>query len=289
MGREDSAYRARTATAARPADEDTARRSRARKGAAAVAGAVLVLSIALMVANGPAEGEAGTRTDNTTVEVDEDGAVTKKTTSSEVTTPGLDTSLLGRTLDTGASPLLIQLLVAGLAAFAAGAVVQRVWLGEYGITVGPFSLPVLPPVSEESAKTAVELITESPEFAEFRSLEPGSRGPAPIPQFIDITDERLAIVSIRLELEQRLRRLARAAHLDGEIGANRLPDRLIGAGVLEPGIGTGLRKLLDIGDRVVNGADIEASAVQKIRDDAIDVLYMLSELTRRVRGQGGQP
>lgn len=255
--------------------------------AAIVAAAVLVLSIALMLLDDPDRGETGTRTEKITSETDKDGAVTKTTKSSEVTTPGPDTSLFGRTMDTGASPLLIQLLVAGLAAFAAGAVVQRVWLGEYGITVGPVSLPALPPVSQEAATTAVDLITESPEFAEI--LAPGIRYPAPIPQFYAIKDERLALISIRAELEQRLRSLALAVHLDGEIEVNRLPDRLIGAGVLQTEAGAGLRSLLDIGDRIVDGADVEPSAAQRIRNAATDVLYVISELTRRVKAQGGQP
>lgn len=187
--------------------------------------------------------------------------------------------MVGRAFGGGAAPVLFQLLLAGLAAFAAGALVQRVWLGEYGITVGPVSLPSLTPVSEEAASAAVDLITESPEFAQI--LHPGPRGPQPFPQFQTIDDDHLSLLSIRIELEERLRELAATAGLDRDIALSKLPTRLAHEGVFDEQAARGLRSLIDIGDRIAAGAKVDTEAATKLRDRAYDVLYAIGELRRR--------
>jgi hypothetical protein len=273
-----------TATDAVPVKESTEQVARRRRASRAAAITAVVILAAVLVATFAFRGQevpVESRTTTTVTEITTGGtdAGKKVTESTEVTLPGRDDSLLGRALGTGATPLLIQLLVAGLAAFVAGAIVQRIWLGEYGFTVGPVSLPALAPVSDESATQAVDLIKESPDLSDITG--PGPRRPAPFPQFFSIADRRLALISIRIELEERLRELAAAVGLDEDIDIYRLPGRLVRKQVFDTKAAQGLEQLLQLGDRVVAGAEVEEKADQKVRDTALSVLYALSELKRR--------
>jgi hypothetical protein len=247
-----------------------------------VALVILLLALTLMVVNRIDDRGAESRVERRATETTVDGVneSTRTSVSVEVSTPGADTSLVGRALGTGAAPALLQILVAGLAAFVGGAITQRIWLGEYGFTVGPVSLPALAPVSERAATEAVELITESPEFAEI--LAPGPRRPVPFPQYYSIADRRLELVSIRLELEERLRALAQAAGIDSDIDLELLPGRLARRGVFDADAARGLVQLLELGDRVVAGAEIDDGAGKKVRATASYVLYALVELERRI-------
>ena len=182
-------------------------------------------------------------------------------------------------MGTGAAALILQLLLAGVAAFGAGALVQRILLGEYGITLGPVSLPALPPISGDAAAKAVDLIKSSPEFTEL--LPPGPRGPQPHPQYTEIEDERLALISIRTELEARLRALAQALDMDRDIAIERLPSRLVNRGVIDQAAARGLDQLLSIGDSIAAGAEIEPEAATNLQEQAGDVLYAIGELRRR--------
>jgi hypothetical protein len=192
----------------------------------------------------------------------------------------------GRAFANGAAPVMFQVLLGALAAFAAGAFIQRILLGEYGITVGPISVPELTPVEEPAAAKAVDLITESPEIsAILDTYISGFRGPQPSPQFTYVEDSRLALLSIRTELEQRLRELALAVGIDRDIALSRLPTRLMFAGTIDEKVASGLRQLIEIGDRIAAGAQVEPDAEAKLRDQASYVLYALGELRRRVSQQ----
>lgn len=269
------------ATPASPAEASL--RRRASVLAAVVAGVVFLGALLLLAIYGTGADLNGPVTKTTsstkTVPTAAGKPIVTMTHAHESTDPAPDRSLLGRAFGTGAAPIVLQILLAGVAAFASGALVQRVMLGEYGITLGPVSLPALPPVSVEAAEKAVDLIRESPEFAEI--LGPGPRGPQPFPQFMQIEDDRLALISIRIEVEERLRALASAVGIDRDVSLTRLPARLVTANILDNQAAMGLRQLFEIGDRVAAGAEIDAAASQKLRDQAFDVLYALGELTRR--------
>lgn len=264
---------------------ERSRRAQASRVAAIVAVVVFALGLVLLVANGVgADDPAEARKSTTATEEIRGGGKpdsTKKTVTTEVSTPASDESLVGRAFGGGAVPILFQLLVTGVAAFAAGALVQRVMLGEYGITVGPVSLPTLPVIEEDTAAEAVEQIRESPEIAAL--LRPGPRGPQPFPQFQSVEDDRLALLSIRIELEEKLRALAQEVGVDRDVSLRRLPNRLAQTGVIEYTAAEGLRKLVDIGDRIAAGAAVEPNAAEKIRNQAFSILYALGELRRRAR------
>jgi hypothetical protein len=240
---------------------------------AAVAFVLALLVIGAALIDGDGWGSAGTSTVTKKVKVPGDPTKTIETSS-----PSED-SALDALIGSDATRVFLQLALAGIVAFAAGAVVQRVWLGEYGITLGPVSLPSLAPVSAAAAEEAVDLIKESPELGDL--MKPGRRRPQPFPQFWNIEDERLALISIRIELEDRLRQLAQSVGIDRDVALRRLPERLVREGVFDEQAADGIRRLLKIGDRIVAGAKVEADAGEKLKSQARNVLYALGELRRR--------
>ena len=261
----------------------------ASKMAAVVAGLFFLGLVVLLLVRGfgGAPSSAVTKTDTNVITKNGQGTSTTTTTTKQTTTPGADTSLIGRAFSSDAAPVIFQVLLVGVVAFAAGALVQRIWLGEYGITIGPVTVPALAPVSEISAASAIDLITESPDFPEPLPAG-GRRGQQPHPQFESIENDRLAVLSIRIEVEERLKGLASEVGLDRDIPLAKLPHRLSEAGVFSAQVAEGLDKLIDIGDRVSNGAELDPSAARKLRDSAISVLYGLGEL-RRIRKEATQP
>jgi preprotein translocase subunit SecG len=263
--------------------DEVARRGAASRAARVVAALVFVFAALMLLLGNPApERELGItyKVERTAVG---DRAPAKTTTTTEARSEGSDGSLLSRAFDGGSASVLFRLLLAAAIAFLAGAVVQRVWLGEYGVTLGPVSLPALPAVSVATAEEAVDLITESPQISAL--LGPGPRGPQPHPQFMQVEDDRLAMISIRIEIEERLRELAIAAGLDRDIPLSRLPARLADEGVFDRTAAEGLERYIEVGDRIAAGADITAEAATKLRDRAFGLLYALAELRRRIVSQ----
>jgi hypothetical protein len=262
------------------------RRRNASRAAAGIALTVFIIAAAFTIGRGitapdPTGGLINKDTTETTQSGDQ--ITTKTTTSVEETSPGTDQSLVGRAFAGSAAPILFQFLLTGLAAFASGALVQRIWLGEYGISVGPVTIPALPEISGETAAKAVDLITESPEFASI--LGPGPRRPQPHPQFQSIADERLSLLGVRIELEHRLRELGSAVGLDRDILISKLPSRLSQEGLFDESAARGLAQLVDIGDRIAEGATLDAQAETQLRERAFSVLYALSELRQRALEQ----
>ncbi|WP_143544746.1 hypothetical protein [Salinibacterium xinjiangense] len=190
-----------------------------------------------------------------------------------------DQSLLTRMFSSGASPLLFQVLLAGAGAFVFGAFVQRIWLGEYGLTIGPVSLPALPAITEKTASEVADSIKESPRLEDLPG--PGRRGPQPAPQFQAIADNRLALISIRIELEEKLRNLAVAVGVDKEVELEKIPARLVRLDIIDDAGANGILKFLDAGDRIVAGAKVEPAAAVTLRSQAFLLLNGLDVLRSR--------
>jgi hypothetical protein len=188
-------------------DTGPAQRARASSAARVVAAIVFVLTAVLLLAAdaGPDQGvEISRKVETTRTSA---SAPTQITTTTEARSSAPDRSLLARAFEGGSASVIFRILIAVGVAFLAGAVVQRVMLGEYGFTIGPLSLPTLTPVSVEQAKEVIDLITKSPQLSSL--LSPGGlRRSHPFPQYQQIEDDRLALISIRIELEERLRALA---------------------------------------------------------------------------------
>lgn len=258
-------------------------RARATNLARIAAVALLVLSLSFLLLNPPSPSDNGPQvtTTSTTVTTSQPSApvTTTETKTTETKPAEVDNSPIGRVMSGSAAPLLFQVLLAILGAFLVGAIVQRVWLGEFGFTIGPVSIPALPPITAKAATEVVDLISDSPTFSEI--LTPGPRQGHPFPQFMSIEDDRLALLSLRTELEHRLRELAVVVGLDQDINLGRLPERLARAYVFDLSAAQGLRKYIEIGDRIAGGAKVTPEAASKLRDEAFDVLYALAELRRR--------
>ena len=264
------------------------RRAKASKVARWVAVLVFLLGVVLLLGIGIDTKEGGGvahKVERKTVSVGGRRASEETTKSTEVKSGEPDRSLIGRAFDNGPVGILFRLVLAALVAFGLAALVQRVLLGEYGISIGPLSLPALTPISSGIADEVVDLIDESPEFTSI--LRPGRRGPQPDPQYMKIEDDRLALLSIRIELEERLRDLASAANLDEDSPLASLPGKLADAGVFDYSAAKGLEKFIDIGDRVAAGAEVESEAASKLRDRAFGLLYALAELRKRLKQQKG--
>jgi hypothetical protein len=152
------------------------------------------------------------------------------------------------------------------------------WWARLGATdVG--SLRLLPRVSEASAVHASDLIMDAPDFAQLLSAG-GRRRPQPFPQFMSIENDRLSVLSIRIEVEEKIRALALTVGLDKDISLPKLPRRLSQAGIFSEQAAQGLEKLIDIGDRVASGAELEPGAARNLRENAISIIYGLDELRR---------
>jgi hypothetical protein len=258
-----------------------AERKRASKVARLVAAVVFVLAafLLLALAAGPDSGVDTTHKVEK-VQPGPGAAPSQITTTTETKSPAPDRSLLARAFEGGSASVLFRLLLAAAAAFLAAAAVQRVLLGEYAVTIGPFSTQPLPPVTIEQAKEAVDLVSESPQLSSL--LAPGGpRRIHPWPQYRDIEDERMSLISIRLELEERLKALAGAAGIDREVPVARLPSRLAQDGIIDDQAREGIEKLIAVGDRIAAGAAVDEAAAAELSEQAGDLLYALAELRQR--------
>jgi hypothetical protein len=268
-----------------------ARRARASRIALWAAAAFFLIALVCLLLTEPAPTNQGStvgpvQTTSTTGPTATPGAKPPEPTSATTSAP--DTSLLGRTFSSGAAPFLFQVLLAGAGAFLVGAIVQRIQLGEYGVTLGPVSLPSLAPVTESAATAAVDSIKVSPTPPRSARLKPGPRKRQPRPQFDYISDDRLALITIRVELEYRLRKLAEAVGVDEDLDLKLLPRRLASAGQFDYETAQGYVQLLSIGDRIAAGAQVEPKADTQLRDRAGPVLYGLRELERRALAERSQ-
>lgn len=98
---------------------------------------------------------AGQTRMTTTVVTDTPGSLSEATTT---TAPAND-SLFARAL-TGAGFLFFRIALAALAAFLAGAVVQRTLLADFAVKVGPVEVPALAGAADAS-KSAIDALNQS--------------------------------------------------------------------------------------------------------------------------------
>jgi hypothetical protein len=259
-------------------------RHRATQAARWVALAIFVLGGAVMLlhrgsSSSPEVETTITVTDETSRGAD-DKSATKQTSETVKKTPGPDTSLVGRAFATPGVLLLFRLGILVLVAFLGGAAVQRIWLGNYALTIGPLTLPELPDITKEEALAAVTTVTGSPKV---RLILSGPRAPQRIPQFHFIDDPRQAFITIRLEVEAAIRQLAEALNVDKELALPKLLQRLQQRNVIEPAAAQGLAQIIDMGDRAMEGAEVEPATISAVKEEADRVLYALHELARQAR------
>lgn len=174
---------------------------------------------------------------------------TTKTT--ETTTPvPLDTSWWGRILQTPLALVIFEFLLAAVAAFLAGAAVQRVILGSYGLRIGGVELEAVAPVTEVDARKADVVVD-------------GTASPTAPPTWAVLPHElygedRIAVLHQRVALELLLRKAAQSKNIESD-ELTFLTKRL-GAHGLDRQQVSGIVKLIKLGDRVSKGADLAGNS-----------------------------
>lgn len=183
------------------------------------------------------------------------GSTTTTTTpatsqTTETTTPvPVDTSWWGRILQTPLALVMFEFLLAAIAAFLAGAAVQRVILGSYGLKVGGVELEAVAPVTEADARKA--------------DVVDGTASPSAPPTWAVLPHElygedRISVLHQRVALELLLRKAAQAKNIESD-ELTFLTKRL-GAHGLDRQQVSGIVKLIKLGDRVSKGADLAGNS-----------------------------
>jgi hypothetical protein len=200
---------------------------------------------------------------------------------------------------------LLGIAVSILAAYFLAAIIQRVLLGHYAISVGPFSIPDLTddliatlnssadnlapafgsPGSQEPEQEKPG--TETPGVAEPGVNEPGA-GEAPpaepetqgVPAWVQVNDANLAVVGLRIDLETELRRLATVHGLpQGSRPMRRLASDLADRQVISHQAANSLQDLLTIGNQAAHGkANIDDSALAFVRTEGMIILGELQAI-----------
>jgi len=244
-----------------------------------VAGVLLVF-----IAPSARRDETVTTTDVTETSIGGNASpATKTSTTKQTVLAASDTSAITQTLDHPAVLVLLRVAVIALAAFIAGAVLQRLLLGEYGLTIGPLTIPALPAVDAAAAASAVNQVTGSPSLSGVLPLGPGPLRPQALPIFLSIEDPQLKFLSIRAEVEDKLRSLAMANGIDRDVPLRRAVGRLREAGVLDEQAEKGLLSLIELGDQAARGAQVPPETVDAISEQAMRVIFALGQLRERSR------
>lgn len=127
----------------------------------------------------------------------------------------------------------------------------------------------------------------APGFQVDRTLEDGTllAGlPYPISKVFD--DPNVAMSSFRIELEQRLRKLANSRAIDPTLNLKDLLGEMATDGIFEETAVRGFANLVDLGDRAVRGSGIDAGIVDWVREDGVPLLGALDWLAATPAGEG---
>lgn len=94
-------------------------------------------------------------------------------------------------------------------------------------------------------------------------------------------DPNLALAKIRIEIEKRVRQLARAH----DIGPEKEPlgsliRRLASKGILEPSAVRGLEAIVHYANMAVHGAEVERNVASWVLDEGVSVIAFLDNLIR---------
>ncbi len=95
------------------------------------------------------------------------------------------------------------------------------------------------------------------------------------------SDANLALVGFRIEVEKRIRELARANGLGNDRDTlQRLIRDLTNRGVIPPDAGSGLMEMIALGNRAAHGAEVSAEAAAWVLDVGPSILLQLDTLTK---------
>lgn len=191
-------------------------------------------------------------------------------TEHAVTVVAAEAALLDRVL----SPpviLLLQLGVALLASFVLGAIAQRVLLGRYAFSFGPLEVP---DITEEAVSKPGDKA-----IAALRGVVPVTAVPTTeaVP-----ADPNVQLVSLRIEIEKRLRRMAELLGLPSQRSAGQLARQLVVAEVLPGEVVGSLLDLINIGNQAAHGAEVSAGAGEWAQQEGLRLLGALDGVLREL-------
>ena len=232
----------------------------------AAAGVLVAAPLISPVEERPETATTSTTTTETTT--DADGDTTTKTVVTEEQKPVLpaeDTSLIGRAFANPGLPIILAFAVALLVAYISAALLHRFLIGQFGIKLGPLELA---PVTEAAVERAVAKLSTSSLHETIRSIQvPGEPSFQRMPLYTDIADRTQRFLTLRFELESRLRRLADARGIDAaDIPARGLPWALAAEALFDAEAAAAMEDLLALGDRVAAGAEAEASTLKFLNE-----------------------
>jgi hypothetical protein len=189
---------------------------------------------------------------------------TRITTDATTTTgPGL--------LDLLVTPGLLWVLRLGLAAaaaFVAAAMVQRVLLGLYGFSLGPLTVPQ---ITKEDLEAASERLMNAlsgqpaapqPAVGVRTEAGPASGTGAALDAWIiaSPSDPSLQLVSLRIEIEKRLRQLATTRGIRHAGSSAGLLRELTDQGAIDQAAASALADLIGMGNRAAHGVPVSDAA-----------------------------
>jgi hypothetical protein len=214
--------------------------------------------------------------------------VTQRTQTTQTTTNEADPpfwlSILGRQ-----QTAFLIIAISILAAYCLAAIAQRVLLGKYAITIGPFSVPeVTSEQVEDAIKPALPDAAESLIFntIDFSNEEPTARSDIEMivvptePTWTTIGDPNLALAGWRIDVERELKRLSTQS--DVPASTQRIPRKMVSTlaerGVITNAVANSLQDMLTIANRGVHGAKVDTGVLEIIRTDGLTILNYLKSL-----------
>lgn len=221
--------------------------------------------------------------------------VTQRTQTTQTTTneadPPIWLSLLG-----GRQTAFLIVAISILAAYFLAAIAQRVLLGKYAITIGPFSVPEITSEQVEDAiKPALPDAAESLNYniidtSKIMDLinEAASAATSGVelvvvpaePTWTTIGDPNLALAGWRIDIERELKRLSTQS--DVPASTQRIPRKMVSSlaqlGVITNAVANSLQDMLTIANRAVHGAKVDTGVLEIIRTDGLALLNYLKSL-----------
>jgi hypothetical protein len=174
--------------------------------------------------------------------------------------------------------------IALLASYFLAAMVQRILLGRYAISLGPLSVPEITDEQVEQAVNAVLTAAASDGLAE----QPGpAEADIPVesePIWVTIPDPNLALAGWRIDLEKELRRIAAPLDLPPRVqrSTRQLLTELTRYGIIPSNVASTLQDLLTIANEGVHGAKVDDGVIEIIKSEGIQLLRYLNSLKKEV-------
>lgn len=245
--------------------------------------------------------------DSTTETATDPSGVTTTTTTETIHRDNLGSPLL-RIFGAPAIVFLFRVLILAILAFLIAALIYRTAVARFTVRGGSPWLDLAELDRQDAVDALDDLLRGTPRLREKveglhavtkekirrgapgfqvdRTLEDGTllAGlPYPISKVFD--DPNVAMCSFRIELEQRLRKLANARAIDPTLNLNDLLNEMASDGIFEETAVRGFANLVDLGDRSVRGAGIDAGIVDWVRDDGVPLLCALDWLAATPAGE----